>query len=507
MLAYFWTNKKMAEIRWDASAPTNTTRTDDGRLHCKGLFCRSGVLEYQQSNGSVIRELRRPETNRSTKTLDSFKFLPLVIEHPAEGLLDSTSYKNYAVGMSDSNPVFELDSGGISGAVSLFDSLAISLAESGEKSQLSAGYLCDVIETPGVWNGQPYDREQINVVANHLALTARGRAGKDVSLRFDSVSEEIGYAFRSDSELSFKNANMAKINCDSVEYEVPEVFASVAARKFDELNKAIAKNDSLEQVNASLSSRLDSLEQSIKRLEEENLAVLGESDAYKEIIGNADVVCEKYGYSRNDSGEYIRTDKKKMMAESEDDESDEDEESEDEEMEESGAEEDFGGKKAPPFGKKMKKKDSKDSTEERLVAWHRADSLVENYSKLRFDSSLSADQVYRNLLTEIKPEIDFSKASPDYVRGVFDSLVESMQKQETEDESEDADADEKESEGAEEDREEGRHDSDSYSDRLERVAKQSAHSGRRKDSATERFDRSLAKQDNYKTPLTMSKQR
>jgi hypothetical protein len=494
----------MSEIRWDASAPTNTTRTDDGRLHCKGLFCRSGILEYQQADGGVIRELRRPETNRSIKTLDSFKFLPLVIEHPAEGLLDSTSYKNHAVGMSDSNPIFEPGSGGISGEVSLFDSLAISLAESGEKSQLSAGYICDVIETPGVWNGQPYDREQINVVANHLALTAKGRAGKDVSLRFDSVSEEIGRAFRSDS-LSFKNATMAKLTCDSVEYEVPEVFASLASRKFDELNKAIAKNDSLEQSNSSLASRLDSLEQSLKQLEEENLEVLGRADAYEEIIGNADIVCEKYGYVRNDSGQYIRTDKKNMMPESEEDEYDEDEESEDEQDEEegSGSEENFGGKKAPPFGKKMKKKDS---TEERLVAWHRADSLIENYSSLRFDSSLSADQVYRGLLAEIKPEIDFSKASADYVRGVFDSLVESVQNGDSEDED---DEEEAEDGGDDEGDEDSRHDSDShsYSDRLERVAKQTAHSGRRKDSATERFDRSLAKQDNYKTPLTMSKQR
>jgi hypothetical protein len=151
----------------------------------------------------------------------------------------------------------------------------------------------------------------------------------------------------------------------------------------------------------------------------------------------------------------------------------------------------------------MKKKDS---TEERLVAWHRADSLIENYSSLRFDSSLSADQVYRGLLAEIKPEIDFSKASADYVRGVFDSLVESVQNGDSEDED---DEEEAEDGGDDEGDEDSRHDSDShsYSDRLERVAKQTAHSGRRKDSATERFDRSLAKQDNYKTPLTMSKQR
>ena len=487
----------MPEIRWDACSPTKTTRTDDGRLHCEGLFCRSGILEYQQPDGSTIRELRRPETNSSLKTINSFKFLPLVIEHPNEGLLDSTSYKKYAVGMSDSSPVFEPISGGISGAVSLFDSYAIELAESGQKSQLSAGYLCDVIETPGTWNGQPYDREQVNVVANHLALTARGRAGKDVSLRFDSVNENLGRAFRSDSNLSFKSTNMAKITCDSVEYEVPEVFAALASRKFDELSKATTKIDSLEQNNASLASRIDSLQESLKQLEEQNLEVQGRADAYEEIIGNADMVCEQFGYARNDQGEYVRVDgKKMMMPESEEDESEEDEESEDEEEEE----------KAPPFGKNMKKSSKKDSsTEEKLIAWHRADSLIENYSKLRFDASLSPSDVYKNLLSEVRPDLDLSQASPDYIRGVFDSLLEEAENSEDEGEEEGEEAEEGDDEG---DDENSRHDSEfSYPERLERVARNTAHSGRRKDSANERYDRSLERQQNYKSPLTMSKGR
>ena len=36
--------------------------------------------------------------------------------------------------------------------------------------ELSLGYNLDLDETPGEWEGQPYDAVQRNIVINHLAL-------------------------------------------------------------------------------------------------------------------------------------------------------------------------------------------------------------------------------------------------------------------------------------------------------------------------------------------------
>ena len=52
--------------------------------------------------------------------------------------------------------------------------------------ELSLGYNLDLDETPGEWNGQPYDAVQRNIVINHLALVLEARAGEQARLNFDS---------------------------------------------------------------------------------------------------------------------------------------------------------------------------------------------------------------------------------------------------------------------------------------------------------------------------------
>ena len=42
--------------------------------------------------------------------------------------------------------------------------------------ELSLGYDCDCDETPGVWQGQPYDAIQHNIRINHLAIVEQARA-------------------------------------------------------------------------------------------------------------------------------------------------------------------------------------------------------------------------------------------------------------------------------------------------------------------------------------------
>ena len=45
-------------------------------------------------------------------------------------------------------------------------------------------------ETPGEWNGQPYDVIQRNIRINHLALVANARAGDSARLNLDGKSPE-----------------------------------------------------------------------------------------------------------------------------------------------------------------------------------------------------------------------------------------------------------------------------------------------------------------------------
>ena len=52
--------------------------------------------------------------------------------------------------------------------------------------ELSLGYNLRLEETPGVWEGQPYDAIQRDIVINHLALVGQARAGEQARLNIDA---------------------------------------------------------------------------------------------------------------------------------------------------------------------------------------------------------------------------------------------------------------------------------------------------------------------------------
>lgn len=504
----------MVEIRLDAPAKFRVIRTDDGRLHCEGSFCRDGVLEYRQPDGSIVHELRRPETNADLATVESFRLLPLVVEHPPIGLLNSESYKHYAVGMTDSSAYYSKDEGVIKGLVSFFDAKAIALIDAREKEQLSAGYTCDIKQGEGVWNGQRYDREQINVRANHLALTSRGRAGEDVRLRLDSAAgigqAVAGQVIENPNNPNKTNGNgdneqrMAIIRCDGVEYSgIPEAFASISGARFRELKELKERHDSLV-------TRFDATSRENRKLEAARDNYQFRLDNLEIIVDNADNVLGELGYYRNDMGQYVRVDggKKKMMSPvPEDEEEMEVEDSEDEEMME---EEDVVEEEENTAFKKKKKSKPRvdgndedesacrgDSVGDLLAVWKEADSLLPGFSDTRFDSSFSTSDIKRTLLAEIEPNMDLTFRSDSYVDGVFAYIQENYDSSSSDpDDEEEGDGDDEEENGDDGDSEE-------FSHRLDSVLKRPAQSTTG-DELTEWERRRV---DAYKQPLTMGKTR
>ena len=174
-------------VRFDYASIKNAHLTEDGRLFCDAFYAVDGVLEYRQRDGTTIRELRRPEENQ--RMVDRCNGLYVTLEHPPF-LLTTESAKPYTVGMTDDSPSY--NGGFVKGGVKLFDQIAIDSVLSGDRTQGSLGYRCDIKKEPGIWNGKPYDQEQINVEPNHYAITRRGRAGPEVGLKglhFDSADD------------------------------------------------------------------------------------------------------------------------------------------------------------------------------------------------------------------------------------------------------------------------------------------------------------------------------
>ena len=157
-------------------------KTDDG--YVKGLACvaRSGILEYVEG-GKIIRELVRPETLAKADSLETLKMKPITNDHPSVKLLTTENIKQFQVGFT--GETVKVDDGLLYSSISINDNKAIQAVDSG-KRELSCGYTCNLDESGGVWNGQKYDREQLNRKYNHVAICDLGRAGSVASLHYSS---------------------------------------------------------------------------------------------------------------------------------------------------------------------------------------------------------------------------------------------------------------------------------------------------------------------------------
>jgi hypothetical protein len=158
-------------------------KTDDGYLQGNAVVARSGILEYYES-GKVVRELVTDEELAKADSLLTLKMKPVTNGHPSVKLVTSQNVKQFQVGFTGENVVCE--DGRLVTPITINDNVAITDVEVNKRRQLSCGYVCDEIEEPGTWNGQPYDRKQTNRRYNHVALCDHARAGSVASLHLDA---------------------------------------------------------------------------------------------------------------------------------------------------------------------------------------------------------------------------------------------------------------------------------------------------------------------------------
>lgn len=111
------------------------------------------------------------------KAAESFNNMPLLIAHVAVNADDPK--QELTVGTIGSDVRFE--SPYLKGSIAVWTADAIALVESKKQAQLSCSYRYTADMTPGVSSaGIAYDGIMRDIVANHVALVERGRAGPDV---------------------------------------------------------------------------------------------------------------------------------------------------------------------------------------------------------------------------------------------------------------------------------------------------------------------------------------
>lgn len=171
------------DYRIDKGGRITSKMDDNGFLRIDGVAAHVGILEYMDDDGTTIREFVPEETLFDPASLASLAGAPVTLQHPPE-MVTPINYSRYSQGSVNGSPLRNDDNLGVS--MSVIGNDALHAVESGV-NELSPGYSVDLDETPGEWNGQPYDRIQRNRRYNHLAIVDEARGGSVCSLRFDGI--------------------------------------------------------------------------------------------------------------------------------------------------------------------------------------------------------------------------------------------------------------------------------------------------------------------------------
>lgn len=166
-------------------------RTASGGVRLSAALTRTGILTYRDSTGREWREYRPATEVFAEDSLRSLRGAPVTDLHPTT-LVTPATWRDLAVGHVGDDVAREGEL--VVASVLVQDASEIARIEAGERKEVSAGYVCEVDDTPGVTpEGEAYDRVQRAVRYNHVALGPEGwgRAGAEVSLRLDAAVQVV----------------------------------------------------------------------------------------------------------------------------------------------------------------------------------------------------------------------------------------------------------------------------------------------------------------------------
>lgn len=185
---------------------------DTGYLYCKNAIL--GHIGVQAYNGwevgitdkKVVYVHREPQDVFDEDSMNSIKGKPVTLNHPDE-MVNSKNFKNHVVGFIDE--VWR-EGDNIVGVIVIQDEEAIRKVEEGELKDLSLGYTAKLVE---LGNG---DFKQEDIVINHLALVAEGRA-KNARI----VDEKTVYEIEEEvvKEVIIQDEEIEEIKTENVEIQ------------------------------------------------------------------------------------------------------------------------------------------------------------------------------------------------------------------------------------------------------------------------------------------------
>jgi len=271
---------------------TRAYKTDEGYLKSKSILTRVGIFNYIDESGNIRKEYRPPEEVFKSDSINSLKLKPLTNDHPETGI-DINNIKELSIGFIGEE--IDHDDSFLSGSIIITDKDSIKSIQDKEKNQLSCGYKCTLVMSPGTYKGERYDAIQTNIIYNHVAIVKRGRAGVDARIRLDSndaycIIEDKDYTVCVNDN-NKKDKAMKKIVIDGVEYDVDESFIHI----YNQLKKDSAE---LSAIKSKLEAEKDDLLTKNSVLIKENETLKNDSVSKEELVKLVKERADVYEFSK-----------------------------------------------------------------------------------------------------------------------------------------------------------------------------------------------------------------
>jgi hypothetical protein len=258
--------------RYDAASLGRVTRTPQGFLRAPARLTRTGVLTYRRADGTVVRELRRPEQVFRAESLASLADAPITDLHPRE-MVTPKNARTLSVGHV-SGASARADGRYVEAEVVVTDATMIAAVENGSRREVSCGYSCSIKPGAGVYQGERYDCEQVDIIYNHAGLGPPqwGRAGSDVALRLDGEQGALELGAEDACVIDAAEApelatpppkekgkpmELVTIRIDSLDVQVPPAAAQIINRSVEQSTGRLTEQSTK---LAELQRRVDSLQ-------------------------------------------------------------------------------------------------------------------------------------------------------------------------------------------------------------------------------------------------------
>ena len=267
--------------RFELNSTSNIKKTDEGYLLIEAPVARTGVYTYVNPDGSIQRDLVPAESLFNSDSMDTMKLKQITNSHPIELFVDIGTSKERKIGQVGETIKQKGDKLVAKMIVDTKEGIDAILNDG--RRELSPGYLCDYDETPGVFEGEPYDVVQINRRYNHVAIVDNARGGPELAIKVDgggstgymqdvikTDSQEEKIDNIDDVDVSNNGGNMSELptyrigdNDHKASSEVITYIGSVKAKldaAEDGKSKADAKNEELQTQLDETNAKLDAME-------------------------------------------------------------------------------------------------------------------------------------------------------------------------------------------------------------------------------------------------------